>query len=133
MTVNRVSVRYDKAESRVRGVDVWMMRCDSCMSSGRGSGWWELNTGNWNPASGLQSCRACHSLARRRARRQTPEQRREKARIYYWDNRPHRLAWRHDYHAANKERINAARRAKYAAAKEQVIHQETLWELAADG
>ena len=122
-----MSVRYDRAEGE------FTMQCPSCLSAGGTKAYWPLTLEFWNPASGLQSCRACHSLARRRARRQTPEQRRAAARTYYWNNRDHRLAWRHDYHAANKERINAARRAKYAAAKEQIVHQETLWELAADG
>jgi hypothetical protein len=133
MTLLRSTVRYDAAESKVRGVEVWMMRCETCMSSGRGSGWWELSLSNWNPTSGLVSCRACHNLARRKARRQTPEQRRANQRTYYYANRDERLAWRHAYHALHREEINRIRRLKYAAAKQQVVHQETLWELAADG
>jgi hypothetical protein len=130
MSVRRVSVRYDAAEG------VWMMRCDSCVSAGQSQGWWELSLDNWAPRSGLQKCKACLNLERRKARRQTPEQRRERARSYYWDHRDHRLSWRKNYHAAHRETINAQRRAIYAAkvaAIKAAAHQETLWELAADG
>ena len=129
MSVNRVSVRYDRAEGE------FTMQCPSCLSAGGTKAYWPLTLEFWDPRNGMQRCRACHVLSRRKARmeKQTPEQRREKQRAYYYANRPQRLAWRKQYHSLNHERINAARRAKYAAAKEQVIHQETLWELAADG
>jgi hypothetical protein len=127
MSVRRVSVRYDRAEGE------FTMQCETCASAGQTKSHWPLTLEFWNPTSGLQSCRACHNLARRKARRQTPEQRREKQRAYYWDHRDHRLAWRHAYHALHREEINRIRRLKYAAAKQQVVHQETLWELAADG
>jgi hypothetical protein len=40
-----------------------------------------------------------------------------KQRDYYKRNRVHRLAWVHAYRAANRERINALRRAAYARRK----------------
>ena len=130
MSIRRVSVRYDRRE------DVWMMRCDSCVSAGQTQGWWALSLDHWDPASGLQKCRACLNIAKRMRRRQTVEERRAKQRAYYWDHRAHRLAWRKAYFAANREEINRHRReiytAKIAAVKE-ATRWETLWELATDG
>ena len=127
MSIRRVSVRYDRNE------DEWLMRCDSCVSSGQTKGWWPLTLEFWDPSSGLQKCRACLNLAKRMKRRQTAEERRAKQRAYYYDHRAERLAWRKAYHAKHYEEINAKRRAEYAAKKEKVAHQETLWELATDG
>lgn len=108
MSVNRVSVRYDRKEGE------FVMRCDSCAASGQTKAYWPLSLEFWNPTCGLQVCRACHNLRRRMARRQTPEERRAKQRAYYWSHRDHRLAWRHAYHAQHRDEINARRRARYA-------------------
>lgn len=93
------------------------MRCDPCASSGQTRAYWPITREFWDPRSGLQKCRACHNLARRLARRQTPDERRAKQRAYYREHRDHRLAWRKAYHAAHRDEINARRRAKYAARK----------------
>ena len=109
------------------------MRCESCASAGQTTCWWELTLELWEPRSGLSRCRACHNLAKRLARRKTAEEKRAAQRAYYWNHRDHRLAWRKEYHAKNNERINAARRARYAAKKAAEAHAQTLWELSADG
>ena len=111
MGVNRVSVRYDRREHE------FTMRCDSCASAGQTKAYWPLTLEFWSPADGLQMCRACVNLHRRLARRQTVEERRAKQRAYYRSHRAARLAWRRARHAAKKDEINAARRAKYAAKK----------------
>lgn len=125
MSIRRVSVRYDKAE------DEFTMRCDSCSAAGKQKAWWPISLEFWEPRSGLQKCRACHNLAKRLARRKTAAEKRAAQRAYYYAHRDHRLAWRKQYHAKNNERINAARRAKYAEKKAQAVHQTTLWELEA--
>lgn len=114
MSVRRVSVRYDRSEKE------WVMRCDSCASSGQTSAYWPLSLEFWDPSSGLQRCRACSNLARRMRHVDTVEERRAKQRERYHQTRDYRLAWRHAYHAANRERINEARRRKYA---ERRAHQ----------
>lgn len=127
MSIRRVSVRFNKHESAVRGSEVWEMRCDSCASAGQTKAWWEIDSEFWDPRSGLQRCRACNATRKRMAHRQTVEERRAKQRAYYYENHATRLAWRKAYHAANHERINAERRAKYLARKVAAI--DGLWEI----
>lgn len=112
--IRRVSVRFNRREG-------WFeMRCSGCVASGQSKAYWPLTVDAagvpefWDPASGLQRCRACHNTARRRNHRQTPEERRRKQRTYYAATRSERLATRHAYYKANKDAINAARRAAYA-------------------
>ena len=111
MSGSRRDFRYDRVE------EVWLGRCPSCASAGQSEAWWPLDLVHWDPSSGLQKCRACQRLAKRLARRQTAEERRAKQRAYYHAHRPERLAWRHAYHAANREEINRKRREQYAARK----------------
>lgn len=125
MSIRRVSVRYDRRE------DEWLMRCDSCASSGQTKAYWPLTLEFWDPRSGLQQCRACHNLAKRLRRQQTVEERRAKVRAYYWEHREHRLAWRRENYAKRREEINAKRRAEYAAKKAAALRgPESIWDLA---
>ena len=126
MSTSRAPVRYDKADGE------FLLRCDSCVALKRNA-YWPITLEFWEPRSGLQKCRACHNLAKRLARRKTAEEKRAAQRAYYYAHRDHRLAWRKAYHAKNNERINAARRARYAAKKAAEAHAQTLWELSADG
>ena len=126
MSIRRVSVRYNRRE------DEWSMRCDSCASAGQSKAWWPLSLEFWDPSSGLQRCRACHLLDRRKKRHQTIEQRRAKQRSYYWEHRTERLAWRHAYHALHRDEINAKRREQYAAAKRDQSTM-TATEMSGDG
>jgi hypothetical protein len=93
------------------------------MSAGHTSGYWPLTVDgrgrpeHWVPYNGLRKCRACVNQERRMARRQTPEERRAKQRAYYRLRHDERLRWVHAYRAANRERINALRRAAYARRK----------------
>ena len=110
----RSSVRWNKAEG-------WFeLRCDSCASSGGTSAYWPLTVDEkgrpefWATYNGLRKCRACVNTQRRRARHQTPDERRAAQRRYYRENHERRISWVHQYRDAHRDEINAKRRAAYA-------------------
>ena len=113
--IRRVDIRYD------RDSDLWLLRCESCSTSGAGTCWWPLSEEFWNPNQGMQRCRACHRAERRRldhARNlANPEFMRARRRRYYHNSRERILAARRRRYAENRDAIRAARNAKYAARK----------------
>lgn len=110
-----VLVRWDD------GLDEVQIQCGDCARAGRKS-YWPGTREFWVPRLGFQRCRACHNTRRRLARRAAMDAN-AKQRAYYREHREHRLDWVRQYREANRERINALRRARYAARKSEAAAQ----------
>lgn len=109
--VRRVSVRYESG--------IWVMRCDSCASSGQTTAYWPIDLESWDPVRGLQRCRACHNTLRRAMHHRSIEFMRERERRYYKIHRERRRAYARAYYNEHKVEINAAKRAKTVARRAQ--------------
>lgn len=119
----RSNVRFN------RDLGDFEMRCDSCAYK-RGPRYWPLTLEFWNPSANMLRCRACIAEMKRLERKAYSRPQLDRNRAYYWENRDllrlkqadyyrshreQRLAAQAAYMAKNRDRINANRRAKYAA------------------
>ena len=100
--------------------DGFQGQCETCRD------WWPLELDYWLPRWGLRRCRACvkahradHQNARYRNEPAYREARREAARLTAWKdrvNKPDVISERkRAYYEANRERILAVSRERYAA------------------
>lgn len=107
--------RYDAPRMNVRvegrGPDaIWYLRCNDCASSGQTTCWWPIGEEHWNTEAGLQRCRACHAVRRRRQGNPSAEELRARARRYYLKHRDHRRAYARRHYREHADEINAKRR-----------------------
>lgn len=104
----RQNVRYEAQDDDSEGI--WYLRCDGCASSGETTAYWPIGLEHWNPGLGLQCCRACHRLRRRRTDHATAEFQRARERGYYRKHRKRRRDYANAYYRDHADEINERRR-----------------------